>query len=104
MIYFIFFCFNSRVVVLQTPAPYWDLPFANQIVPRLRKFNSDLKILNDVLDNLISRAKQTRSVEDVEELEKRNYAEVDDPSMLRFLVDMRGADIDNKQLRGMCII
>jgi len=37
-----------------TPAPYWDLPFAN---------------------------------------------EVKDPSLLRFLVDLRGADIDNKQLR-----
>lgn len=89
---------------VQTPAPYWNLPFANQLVPRLRKFNADLKILNDVLDTLISRAKQTRSVEDIEELEKRNYAEVDDPSMLRFLVDMRGADIDNKQLRGRFII
>jgi hypothetical protein len=53
------------------------------------------------LDDLISRAKQTRSVADIEELEKRNYAALDDPSMLRFLVDMRGADIDNKQLRGM---
>lgn len=82
-----------------TPAPYWDLPFANQLVPRLRKFNSDLKLLNDVLDDLIARAKKTRSEGDIEELEKRNYAEVDDPSMLRFLVDMRGADIDNKQLR-----
>lgn len=82
-----------------TPAPYWDIPFANQLVPRLRKFNSDLKVLNDVLDDLIDRAKNTRSVADIEELEKRNYAEVDDPSMLRFLVDMRGADIDNKQLR-----
>lgn len=74
-----------------TPAPYWDLPLANQLVPRLRKFNSDLKLLNDVLDDLINRAKKTRSVADIEELEKRNYAEVDDPSMLRFLVDMRGA-------------
>jgi hypothetical protein len=74
-----------------TPAPYWDIPFANQVVPRLRKFNSDLKILNDVLDDLISRAKKNRSVGDIEELEQRNYAEVDDPSMLRFLVDMRGA-------------
>jgi hypothetical protein len=60
-----------------------------------------LKILNDVLDDLISRAKQSRTVADIEELEKRNYAEVEDPSMLRFLVDMRGADIDAKQLRGM---
>jgi len=82
-----------------TPAPYWDLPFANQLVPRLRKFNSDLKILNDVLDKLINLAKKTRSVEDIEELENRNYAEVKDPSLLRFLVDMRGADVDNKQLR-----
>jgi len=82
-----------------TPAPYWDLPFANQLVPRLRKFNSDLKILNDVLDELINLAKATRSVDDIEELEKRNYAEVKDPSLLRFLVDMRGADVDNKQLR-----
>eukprot|EP00978_Attheya_sp_CCMP212_P036899 scaffold170562_cov47-Attheya_sp.AAC.1 len=82
-----------------TPAPYWDLPFANQVVPRLRKFNSDLKILNDVLDDLINRAKKTRNTEDIEELENRNYNEVKDPSLLRFLVDMRGADIDNKQLR-----
>jgi len=82
-----------------TPAPYWDLPLANQLVPRLRKFNADLKLLNDVLDDLIVRAKQTRQVEDIEELEKRNYDEVQDPSLLRFLVDMRGADIDNKQLR-----
>jgi len=82
-----------------TPAPYWDLPFANQLVPRLRKFNGDLKLLNDVLDDLINRAKATRNVEDIEDLEQRNYADVKDPSMLRFLVDMRGADIDNKQLR-----
>jgi len=82
-----------------TPAPYWDLPFANDVVPRLRKFNSDLKLLNDVLDDLIDRAKTTRQVEDLEELENRNYDQVDDPSLLRFLVDMRGADIDNKQLR-----
>lgn len=82
-----------------TPAPYWDLPFANQLVPRLRKFNSDLSILNNVLNELIDLAKATRQVEDIEELEKRDYANVKDPSLLRFLVDMRGADIDNKQLR-----
>jgi len=82
-----------------TPAPYWDLPFANQLVPRLRKFNSDLDLLNDVLDKLISGAKKTRSEEDVDQLEARDFANSKDPSMLRFLVDMRGADIDNKQLR-----
>jgi cytochrome P450 family 97 subfamily B polypeptide 3 len=82
-----------------TPAPYWNIPLANQLVPRLRKFNADLKLLNNVLDELIDKAKTTRVVEDIEELEKRNYNEVQDPSLLRFLVDMRGADIDNKQLR-----
>ncbi|VEU37775.1 unnamed protein product [Pseudo-nitzschia multistriata] len=82
-----------------TPAPYWDLPFANQLVPRLRKFNGDLELLNNVLDELIAGAKETRSEADIEQLENRNYAEAKDPSMLRFLVDMRGADIDNKQLR-----
>jgi len=82
-----------------TPAPYWDIPLANQLVPRLREFNSNLELLNNVLDNLILGAKKTRSEADVEQLEARNYAEAEDPSMLRFLVDMRGADIDNKQLR-----
>nr|AWN09469.1 Carotenoid hydroxylase CYP97B2 [Phaeodactylum tricornutum]QDL56928.1 P450 carotenoid hydroxylase CYP97B2 [Phaeodactylum tricornutum] len=85
-----------------TPAPYWNLPLVNQLVPRLRKFNSDLKLLNDVLDDLITRAKQTRTVE--EELENRNYNEVQDHSLLRFLVDMRGADTDNIQLRLMTML
>lgn len=82
-----------------TPAPYWDIPFANQLVPRLRAFNKDLDLLNDVLNELINKAKSTRSEEDIEDLENRDYANVKDPSLLRFLVDMRGADIDNKQLR-----
>ena len=82
-----------------TPAPYWDLPLANQVVPRLRKFNSDMKLLNEVLDDLINRAKASRVVEEIEELERRDYENVKDPSLLRFLVDMRGADLDNIQLR-----
>jgi len=82
-----------------TPAPYWDLPFANEVVPRLRKFNADLDVLNGVLDELITLAKNSRQVEDIEELEKRNYDKVKDPSLLRFLVDMKGADVDDKQLR-----
>jgi len=82
-----------------TPAPYWKIPLANQLVPRLRTFNTNLKLLNDVLDELIDGAKKSRTETDIDQLEKRNYAEAEDPSMLRFLVDMRGADIDNKQLR-----
>jgi hypothetical protein len=85
-----------------TPAPYWDIPFANELVPRLRKFNSDLELLDSVLTNLIDSAKNSRTEDDIEELERRDYDNVKDPSLLRFLVDMRGADIDNKQLVSLC--
>ena len=82
-----------------TPAPYWDLPFADEIVPRLRKFNSYLKLLDEVLTDLIKRSKKSQVVKDVEQLEKRDYANVKDPLLLRFLVDMLGAEIENEQFR-----
>lgn len=50
------------------PFPYWDLPFANQLVPRLRKFNADLKILNDVLNKLIEEALLSANKGDAEVL------------------------------------
>lgn len=82
-----------------TPLPYWNLPFANWVVPRLRKFNADLKILNDILDTLIVEALKTRNEQEVEDLEQRDYSKIDNPSLLRFLVDMRGEDTSSKQLR-----
>jgi hypothetical protein len=42
--------------------PYWNLPFTKWLVPRQRKFHSDLKVINDCLDNLIKNAKETRQV------------------------------------------
>ena len=42
--------------------PYWNLPFTKWIVPRQRKFHSDLKVINDCLDYLIKNAKETRQV------------------------------------------
>lgn len=42
--------------------PYWKLPLARWVVPRQRKFHSDLKIINDCLDGLIRNAKETRQV------------------------------------------
>lgn len=42
--------------------PYWKFPPARWIVPRQRKFQSDLKIINDCLDGLIQNAKETRQV------------------------------------------
>jgi cytochrome P450 len=58
-----------------------------------------MKLLKEVLDDLINRAKASRVVEDIEELERRDYENVKDPSLLRFHVDMRSADLDNVQLR-----
>ncbi|XP_059452203.1 cytochrome P450 97B2, chloroplastic [Corylus avellana] len=79
--------------------PYWNIPLARWIVPRQRKFQKDLKVINDCLDGLIRNAKETREETDVEKLQQRDYKNLKDASLLRFLVDMRGADVDDRQLR-----
>ena len=35
-----------------TPAPYWKIPGANELIPRLKEFNTDMNLLNDVLYRL----------------------------------------------------
>jgi len=79
--------------------PYWNLPLASLLVPRQRAFRADLAIINGCLDDLIDRARATRSEDDAEALAARDYANVADPSLLRFLVDARGADLGDTQLR-----
>lgn len=79
--------------------PYWKVPFMRWIVPRQRKFQNDLKVINDCLDGLIRNAKETRQETDVEKLQQRDYSNLQDASLLRFFVDMRGADVDDRQLR-----
>ncbi|XP_043703092.1 cytochrome P450 97B2, chloroplastic [Telopea speciosissima] len=79
--------------------PYWKLPLARWVVPRQRKFHNDLMVINDCLDGLIKNAKETRQETDVEKLQQRDYMNLKDASLLRFLVDMRGADVDDRQLR-----
>ncbi|KAL1355702.1 hypothetical protein HN51_007696 [Arachis hypogaea] len=79
--------------------PYWKVPLASYIVPRQRKFQSDLKVINACLDELIRNAKESRQETDVEKLQQRDYLNLKDASLLRFLVDMRGADVDDRQLR-----
>ena len=79
--------------------PYWDLPLANVLVPRQRAFYADLKVINDCLDELIAKAKTISSEDDIEALQARDYSKIQDPSLLRFLVDMRGENMTNKQLR-----
>lgn len=56
-------------------------------------------LLNEVLDELIQKALDTQDMADVEELEQRDLDSTEDPSLLRFLIDMRGEDTTSKQLR-----
>lgn len=79
--------------------PYWNIPIARYVVPRQIQFYKDLKVINDCLDDLIQRAKDTRREDDIEALQARDYSRVEDASLLRFLVDMRDANLEEKQLR-----
>ena len=58
-----------------------------------------MELLNTVLNDLIANALSTQNIADVEDLERRDYATMENPSLLRFLVDMRGENTTSKQLR-----
>mmetsp|Transcript_33799 Transcript_33799/g.44798 ORF Transcript_33799/g.44798 Transcript_33799/m.44798 type:complete len:755 (-) Transcript_33799:71-2335(-) len=77
--------------------PYWNLPYADKWMGGQVEFRRDMTMLDDILADLINRAVATRSEATVEELEERDNQE--DPSLLRFLVDMRGEDITSNVLR-----
>jgi len=77
--------------------PYWNLPYADQWMGGQVEFRKDMNMLDDILAGLINRAVTTRSEASAEELEEREYE--DDPSLLRFLVDMRGEDVSSRVLR-----
>ncbi|KAG7354227.1 cytochrome P450 [Nitzschia inconspicua] len=77
--------------------PYWNLPYADQWMGGQVEFRRDMTMLDDILADLINEAVSTRREASVEELEERDNA--DDPSLLRFLVDMRGEDLSSMTLR-----
>ncbi|CAM9533011.1 unnamed protein product [Phaeothamnion confervicola] len=79
--------------------PYWKLPAVEKWLPSQAEFAADMRLLNDVLDELIRLAMATQQQASVEQLESRDLEEAEDPSLLRFLVDMRGEDTTSKQLR-----
>jgi len=79
--------------------PYWNIPGSSLVVPRQRRFQADLKLINDVLTKLIREANESRTAADLEDLQDMDYEKVQDPSLLRFLVDLRGEETTNKQLR-----
>ena len=82
-----------------TPAPYWKVPGANKVIPRLVEFEKDMDMLNSVLYKLIDECLDSRNPEELEALKNKDYSKVKDPSMLRFLVDLRGEEVDNTQMR-----
>lgn len=77
--------------------PYWNLPYADRWMGGQVEFREDMTMLDDILCDLINGALATRKEATVEELEQRDNE--DDPSLLRFLVDMRGEDLSSMVLR-----
>lgn len=77
--------------------PYWNLPYAEKWMGGQVEFRKDMGMLDDILTKLINKAVSTRNEASVEELEDREVG--DDPSLLRFLVDMRGEDLTSSVLR-----
>mmetsp|Transcript_5472 Transcript_5472/g.17275 ORF Transcript_5472/g.17275 Transcript_5472/m.17275 type:complete len:623 (-) Transcript_5472:26-1894(-) len=83
-----------------TPAPYWKIPGAMQLVPRQRAFVENMNLLNDQLNAAIAAALADRVETDTEALqESRDYESLENPSLLRFLVDQRGEEATDTQLR-----
>ena len=54
--------------------PYWNLPLSGVLVPRLRRFRSNMAVINECLDGLIDAAKRTRREQDVEVLQAQDYS------------------------------
>merc|ERR1719379_2658812 len=58
-----------------------------------------MELLNGALNACVRKALEERTEADLEDLEARDYSKMDNPSLLRFLVDMKGEATSGKQLR-----
>jgi len=83
----------------QTPFQYWKLPLMDVLVERQREFKVNMELLNGALNDCVQQALSQRTEADLEDLERRDYSKMDNPSLLRFLVDMKGEETSGKQLR-----
>jgi hypothetical protein len=79
--------------------PYWKVPIIGYealglgpLVERQQTFKAHISLINDSLDALIKEALLTRSEEDIEALEARDYASLENASLLRFLVGVHSVD------------
>lgn len=79
-----------------SPIPTWEIPIWKDLSPRQRKVTEALKLINDVLDDLIATCK--RMVEEEELQFSDEYMNEQDPSILHFLL-ASGDDVSSKQLR-----
>lgn len=79
--------------------PYWNLPFAETYIGSLQEFHSNMDLLNSVLDELIVKAMESQVLMDEDDLTNQDYSSMENPSLLRFLVDMRGEEASGRQLR-----
>eukprot|EP00879_Flechtneria_rotunda_P004614 GHRR01004870.1.p1 GENE.GHRR01004870.1~~GHRR01004870.1.p1 ORF type:complete len:511 (+),score=151.20 GHRR01004870.1:254-1786(+) len=78
------------------PIAYWNFPPARWLVPRQRRCQEALKIINECLDGLVAKCRQLVDEED-QEFEEEFLSE-QDPSILHFLL-ASGDEISSKQLR-----
>jgi len=76
--------------------PYWKVPPLRWLVPRQKKCQEALTVVNDTLDELIQRTKKLVEEEDEEFVEE--FLSKADPSILYFLI-ASGDDVTSKQLR-----
>eukprot|EP00933_Yihiella_yeosuensis_P080271 TRINITY_DN93685_c0_g1_i1.p1 TRINITY_DN93685_c0_g1~~TRINITY_DN93685_c0_g1_i1.p1 ORF type:complete len:1049 (+),score=198.46 TRINITY_DN93685_c0_g1_i1:180-3149(+) len=74
----------------QSVIPYWNLPGASTVFRDQKKYSDDLMLVNAVLDELIKNATDNAFKES--DANKRM-------SLLQFLVETKGQDITNRQLR-----
>lgn len=56
--------------------PYWNVPLLRVLVPRQRQFAADIRVINDCLDELITRARASSVQQDEESLQARDYTQV----------------------------
>ncbi|XP_023910008.1 protein LUTEIN DEFICIENT 5, chloroplastic [Quercus suber] len=79
-----------------SPIPVWEIPIWKDISPRQKRVSAALKLINDILDDLIAICKR---MVDEEELQfHEEYVNEQDPSILHFLL-ASGDDVSSKQLR-----
>ncbi|KAB1213608.1 Protein LUTEIN DEFICIENT 5, chloroplastic [Morella rubra] len=76
--------------------PFWEIPIWKDISPQQKKVSAALKLINNILDDLIAICKR---MVDEEELQfHEEYMNEQDPSILHFLL-ASGDDVSSKQLR-----